>query len=185
MAPAAASPERVRPRAGSAEDGTLGPPALSDRLPRAWLFPLLVFGATWLLILATWYSSDLIYGHSHAWTWHFLFKDANWFLTVAQHGYPARLAFLTVARHGYPAGIRSGLAGESAAAAFFPVFPLMIRAASYVAGGSYAFGSLAVSILTGAASATGVWALAARVRGRRVADRAVVLYCFFPGAMDV
>jgi hypothetical protein len=167
MAPTATFPERVWPRAGGAGNDTQGPPALSDRLPRAWLFPLLVFAATWLLILATWYGSDLIYGHSHAWTWHFLFKDAGWFLTVARHGYPATL--------------HNGLAGP--ATAFFPVFPLLIRAASYVAGGSYAFGGLAVSILTGAASATGVWALAARLRGHRVADRAVALYCFFPGAM--
>jgi hypothetical protein len=27
--------------------GANGWPALSDRLPRPWLFPLLVFGATW------------------------------------------------------------------------------------------------------------------------------------------
>lgn len=167
MPRAAASLQRVWPRAEGARDGTPGPPTLSDRLPRAWLFPLLVFAATWLLILATWYGSDLIYHHSHAWTWHFLFKDADWFLTVARRGYPARMS--------------SGSAGESVA--FFPVFPLIIRAASAVALGSYAFGGLAVSILTGAASAVGVWAVAARVRNRRVADRAVVLYCFFPGAM--
>lgn len=167
MTPGAASPGRVSPRAGSAAAGAPAPPALSDRLPRAWLFPLLVFAVTWLLILAAWYGSDQIYGHSHAWTWHFLFKDAGWFLNVAQHGYPART--------------HNGLPGP--ATAFFPIFPLMIRAASYVAGGSYAFGGLALSILIGAASAVGVWALAARVRDRRVADRAVMLYCFFPGAM--
>jgi hypothetical protein len=131
------------------------------------MFPLLVFAATWLLILAAWYGSDLIYRHSEAWTWYYLFKDAGWFLTVAQHGYPAQA--------------RKGVVGQSAA--FFPVFPLLIRVAAHVAGGSYAFGGLAVSVLSGAASATGVWALAARVRGRRVADRAVALYCFFPGAM--
>jgi hypothetical protein len=167
MAPTAESPERVWPRARSAADDTSGPPALSDRLPRAWLFPLLVFAATWVVILATWFGSDLIYHHSESWTWYFLFKDAGWFETVAQHGYPARM--------------HPGLAGESVA--FFPAFPLLIRAGMLVAGGSLAFGGLAVMVLTGAASATGVWALADRVCGRRVADRAVVLYCFFPGAM--
>ena len=164
MTPAAPSPEYVSPRERSAGDG---PPALSDRLPRAWLFPLIVFAATWLLIVATWYGSDRIYGQSHPWAWHFMFKDAGWFRTVAEHGYPARLL--------------KGLPGESVA--FFPVFPLTIRLMGYLTGGNYDVAGLLVSVLTGAASAVGVWALAARVRDRRVADRAVVLYCLFPGAM--
>jgi hypothetical protein len=42
---------------------------------------------------------------------------------------------------------------------------------------------LIVAVASGAASALGVWALAARVTDRWVADRAVILYCFFPGAM--
>ena len=52
-----------------------------------WLLPLLVFAATWLLILAAWYGSDAIYGHGHPWTWHFLFKDAKYYLAIAEHGY--------------------------------------------------------------------------------------------------
>jgi hypothetical protein len=133
------------------------------------MFPLLVFAATWLLILATWYGSDHIYGQSHPWTFHFLFKDAGWFLNVAEHGYPATLP--------HPVTL------QSRSPAFFPVFPLAIRLASYLTGGSYIIGGLIVSVLAGAASAVGVWALAARVCDRRVADRAVALYCFFPGAM--
>ena len=54
---------------------------------------------------------------------------------------------------------------------------------SYLTGGDFVIAGLIASILAGAASAVGVWALAARVRDRRVADRAVLLYCFFPGAM--
>jgi hypothetical protein len=96
-----------------------------------------------------------------------MFKDSYWFATVAKHGYPATLL--------------KGAPGESVA--FFPVFPLVIRLASYVAGGNYLIGGLVASVLTGAASALGVWTLAARVRDRRVADRAVLLYCLFPGAM--
>jgi hypothetical protein len=140
-------------------------------LPRAWLFPLLVFAATWLLILATWYGSDAIYGQSHPWTWHFLFKDAGFYLGIAEHGYPMRLPSPW---NGSP------VAGR---AAFFPLFPWLIRLASYLTGGNYPVAGLLVSVLAGAASALGVWALAARVCDRRVADRAVLLYCFFPGAM--
>ena len=52
--------------------------ALSDRLPVAWAFPLIVFAVTWLLILAAWYGSAVIYRQGHPWTWHFLFKDAGY-----------------------------------------------------------------------------------------------------------
>jgi hypothetical protein len=166
MAPEAPSPERVRLDARGAANDVPPRATWSDRLPRGWLFPLLVFGATWVLILATWYGSDWLYGQSHSWTWHFLIKDAGWFEYIAKYGYPARFH----------------LGPRAAATAFFPVFPLLIRFVSRAVG-SYVFGGLIVSVLVGAASAVGVWAVAAKARDRWVADRAVVLYCFFPGAM--
>jgi hypothetical protein len=141
--------------------GTAGRLSLSDRLPRPWLFPLIVFAATWLVILAAWYGSDAIYGHRNPWAWHFLIKDAGFYLGIAEHGYR----------------------GNSARAAFFPLFPLLIHLASYLTGGNYPVAGLIASIACGAASAVAVWALAARVCDRWVADRAVLLYCAFPGAM--
>jgi hypothetical protein len=166
MAAEAPSPERVRPDARGAANYPPGRATWSDRLPRAWLFPLLVFAAVWVLILATWYASNRFYGQSHAWSWHFLVKDAGWFEYVAKFGYPARLR----------------MGPRAAPTAFFPLFPLLIRFSSRAIG-SYVFGGLFVSVVVGAASAVGVWALAARVRDRWVADRAVMLYCLFPGAM--
>jgi len=120
MASAGASSKQTGhlPRAGD-----LGPAVrrtLSDRLPRPWLFPLLVFAATWLVILASWYGSDAIYGHRHAWTWHFLIKDAGFYLKIAEHGYP----------------------GDPAKAAFFPLFPLLIHLASYLTAGNYPIAGL-------------------------------------------
>jgi hypothetical protein len=168
-----AFPEHARPRARHAQPGRPGRPALSDRLPHPWLLPLLVFAATWLLILAAWYGSDAIYGHGHPWTWHFLFKDAKYYLAIAEHGYKRTSPF--------PWGRRGSEIDRRTA--FFPLFPVLIRLASYLTGGNYLIAGLAVSVLAGAASALGVWVLAARLCGRRVADRAVVLYCFFPGAM--
>ncbi|HEY5358643.1 MAG TPA: hypothetical protein VIJ82_13370 [Streptosporangiaceae bacterium] len=172
MTAAAASPERASPPpAGPAPDGA-GRPTLSDRLPRAWLFPLLAFAVSWLLILATWYGSDLIYGHSHPWSWHFIFKDAKYYLGIAQSGYAAKSPF--------PWGRGTAIGRRTA---FFPLFPLLIRLASYLTGGNVLIAGLLVSVLAGAASALGVWLVAARVRDRYVADRAVMLYCLFPGAM--
>ena len=137
--------------------------ALSDRLPFPWTFPLIVFVVTWLLILAAWYGSAAVYGQGHPWTYHFLFKDADYYLAIAEHGYPARLHFPWT---GGPVASRT---------AFFPLFPLLIRLTSYLVGGHYVAAGLIVSVLGGAASAVGVWVLAARVRDRRVADRAVIL----------
>jgi hypothetical protein len=160
---------RTGERAPGAGLGPSGRPTLSDRLPRPWLFPLLLFAATWLLIQAAWWGSALVYGRSLSWTrFGFVYKDAGWFLTIAQHGYPAHLA--------------TG-GGPGSAGAFFPVFPGLVRLASYLTAGNYVAGGLVVSILAGAASSLLVWLLAARVRDRWVADRAAALYCFFPGAM--
>ena len=40
-----------------------------------------------------------------------------------------------------------------------------------------------VQVVAGALAAMAVWALAARIGGHRLADRTVVLFCAFPGAM--
>jgi hypothetical protein len=138
-----------------------GRPELSDRLPRPWLFPLAVFAAVWLLIVGTWYAADAIFGESHSWSWHILIMDTGWYRAIAQYGY----------------------AGDPHRAAFFPLFPLLIHFVSSLTGGNYLLAGLITIIACGAASAVAVWALADRVCGRRVADRAVLLYCFFPGAM--
>jgi hypothetical protein len=171
MAATDASAERTSPHPRGGDPDLPGRPTLSDRLPRPWLFPLLVFAITWVLILAAWSVSDAIYGHSHPWAWHFIFKDAVYYLGIAQHGYPRRLPFPW---NGSPIAAR---------AAFFPLFAVLIRLISYLTAGHYLIAGLMASVLAGAASALGVWALAARVRDRWVADRAVLLYCLFPGAM--
>jgi hypothetical protein len=130
-------------------------------LPRPWLFPLAVFAVVWVLILATWFSADAIFGESHSWSWHILIMDTGWYRGIAQYGY----------------------AGDPHRVAFFPLFPLVIRFFSYLTGGNYLVAGLITIIACGAASAVAVWALADKVCGRSVADRAVLLYCLCPGAM--
>src|SRR5215469_2925257 len=142
-------------------------PALSDRLPRPWLFPLLASGCTWVLIVASWKVADAIYGRSEPWTFYFLFKDAAHYLAIAQHGYPAKLNLPT--RQPMPPGTPYPWLP-----AFFPLLPCLVWLLHWVAGGSFLIGGLLASILTGAAAAVSVWLLAARVGGRRVADRTAI-----------
>jgi hypothetical protein len=204
MASTEASSPHVPSLAGDAtgDDDRRSPRrALSERLPRPWLFPLLVFAITWALIVATWKVADVIYGHGQSWTFYFLFKDAAHYLDIARGGYPAKLVFPPkLVPHGYPpqqlitlpSGLVHPLITYKAPVppgpypylpAFFPLFPALIWLLHWVAGGSFLGGALLASIVSGAAAALAVWLLAARVCDRWVADRAVVLFCLFPGAM--
>src|SRR5580704_19415265 len=74
--PGTADPGAV-PAPGSAPPAPPGRPTLSDRLPRPWLFPLLVFAGAWLLIVATWHGANLVYHPSEPWSWYFGYKDAG------------------------------------------------------------------------------------------------------------
>jgi hypothetical protein len=171
MAPTAASAPGAAPALRGGGPGPPPRPALSERLPCPWLFPLLAFAGTWLLILATWLGTDLIYHQRHGPRWYYGFKDAGFYLGIAEHGYAWTL-------HAPQHAV-----SQSGWAAFFPLFPMTIRLVGILLLGHYLTAALIVVVASGAASALGVWALAARVAGRRVADRAVVLYCLFPGAM--
>jgi hypothetical protein len=192
-----------RRRGPGAAAGTPGP-ALSDRLPRPWLFPLLVYAVTFAGVVATWQVANAIYGASEPWTYYFLFKDASHYLAIAEHGYPARLALpVRLKGHGYPPyklvnlpaayqPLFNPLVTYKATPptppypylpAFFPGLSLVVWALHWVTGGSFLLGALATSIVGGAAAALGVWAVAAKVCGHWVADRAVVAFCLFPGAV--
>ncbi len=65
--------------------------------------------------------------------------------------------------------------------AFFPVFPLCIRAV-HALGFSYLTAGLVVAGVAGAATAVLLWLLLRRMWGDAAADRGVALFCFFPGA---
>jgi hypothetical protein len=144
--------------------------SISDRLPRPWLFPLLVFAATWVLIVASWtFGSRLImpssYHAVHWWVW-LWYRDAGWYWTVSRAWYGPG------GGHSVPVN-----------AAFFPVFPALLRLCAYLTLGNKVATALLATVLSGGASTVGVWSLASRIRGHWVADRAVILYCTFPGAM--
>ena len=64
-----------------------------------------------------------------------------------------------------------------------PPVPALIRLVSYATLGHFLVADVVAQVFAGAASAVAVWTLAARIRDRRTADRAVLLYCACPGAM--
>ena len=158
-------------RSSLAVSGAEAPPpagrtALSDRLPRAWMFPLLASAAAWVLILAAWNIAGAIYGPM-SWERYFSYKDS--------------LAYSDLARFGYGFANPAVPHSDPARAAFFPLYPALIRLGMFLTGNVIVAG-LIVQVLVGAGSAVAVWALASDVYGHRVADRAVLLYCAFPGA---
>ena len=74
---------------------------------------VLRFAGTWLLILATWFVADLIYHQSNPPRWYYGFKDAGFYLGIAEHGYAWTLH---APHHSVP---------QSGWSAFFPLFPLL------------------------------------------------------------
>ncbi|HXX91836.1 MAG TPA: mannosyltransferase family protein [Acidimicrobiales bacterium] len=87
--------------------------------------------------------------------------------------------YLQVAAHGYT----RSTSGGHPVAAFFPLFPLLVRMAVPLVGGSYPWAGALVALVTGAAACVAVGAL---VQGRcdtSAGIRAGVLTAFAPGAL--
>jgi hypothetical protein len=149
-------------------------PTFSDRLRSPWWFPLIAFAAVWVLAVVAWQVSELIWHPGVSWATVFLFKDANIYAAIAEHGYPG-LTHQPPPRQ-YPPS-----------AAFYPLYPMFLAPFTYLSElvtHKAIAGQMIGAMLAGAASVVALWALAARVRDRWTADRAVLLYCAFPGAFS-
>jgi Gpi18-like mannosyltransferase len=95
--------------------------------------------------------------------------DGAWYLDVARHGYPHSVPTL------------DGHAAQSTIA-FFPLFPLLVRAVAALPGVSYLAAGVAVATVCGLVACLLIWHIAALVADREAADRAVALFAFFPGS---
>lgn len=96
--------------------------------------------------------------------------DGGWYLEAARGGYPAELVMV------------EGKAVQSTIA-FFPLYPLCIRAVHGVFGLSYQAAGLLVTGFAGIVAVVLLRVLLDRLWGAEAADRGVVLFCFFPGAL--
>ena len=100
--------------------------------------------------------------------------DGRWYVKIALYGYPA-----TVPQGDFHAG--TGRQVQSAVA-FFPLYPLLVRGLDRVLPGGPEVAGTVLSLVIGAIATVLVWIVAEKVAGRRVADRAAVLFAFSPGA---
>ena len=96
--------------------------------------------------------------------------DGGWYLQTAEHGYPTTLQLV------------DGHVAQSHIA-FFPLYPLCVRAVHTVLGVSYQAAGLLVAGLAGLVAVVLLRFLLQRLWSPEAADRGVVLFCFFPGAL--
>jgi hypothetical protein len=92
--------------------------------------------------------------------------DGAWYIDMAQHGY-------------HHVNIPPG---GDASYAFFPFYPWLIRAESWLTHGSPLVIALLLATVLGGVGALLIWVLTAQAFDERIAYRAATLFCFFPGS---
>jgi hypothetical protein len=94
------------------------------------------------------------------------------------------LWYLRIVRKGYPRTVQQNITYEveDARAAFFPLYPMVVRAADAVLPGHEVIASLTVNFVLGAVAMLLVGLLARRYWGDAVAEKSMMLLVMFPGA---
>jgi Gpi18-like mannosyltransferase len=92
--------------------------------------------------------------------------------------------YLEIVRSGYPRSIPPNITYEQteARAAFFPVYPMIVRGADAVLPGGDSFAALSVNAVLSVIAVVLVGLLARRLAGDEVAARSMVLFAVFPGS---
>ncbi|MGW0957481.1 glycosyltransferase family 39 protein [Streptomyces gelaticus] len=112
-------------------------------------------------------------GGAHPWdvlaSW-----DGWWYRQIAEHGYNPQLVPIP--------GATGPITLEGNSAAFFPLYPALMRLVSELTGlGSYGAGML-VSVVASLAAALGIYAVTERLGGRRAGLAAAGLWAVWPGS---
>ena len=100
--------------------------------------------------------------------------DGNWYLKVAFHGYPSTVPAGNFFAH-TGVNVQSGLG-------FFPLWPMLIRAASYISPFSHQITAEILAMAFGYVATLLVLRLATDVFDPGTGRRAALLFCCFPGA---
>jgi hypothetical protein len=133
-----------------------------------WLVrPLVVFLYSRLLVVGAALGGAL---HAHvALNRVFESWDGSWYMAVVTSGYP----------HGLPS---VGGKATSSTVGFFPLFPDVVTAVHTVTRLPYFAAAVMVTTFSGAAAASLLWLLVRQLANDASADRACMLWCFFPGS---
>ncbi|GGV94830.1 membrane protein [Streptomyces gelaticus] len=112
-------------------------------------------------------------GGAHPWdvlaSW-----DGWWYQQIAEHGYDPRLVPIP--------GATGPITLEGNSAAFFPLYPALMRLVSELTGlGSYGAG-MVVSVVASLVAALGIYAVTERLGGRRAGLAAAGLWAVWPGS---
>ncbi|OAR25049.1 hypothetical protein A8W25_28715 [Streptomyces sp. ERV7] len=97
--------------------------------------------------------------------------DSVYYLNIADHGYTS------------PMVPSCGLGGPTCKLAFFPLYPSLIRAASAVTGLPASWAAWAIALAASLLAAWGIFAVAEKLYGARVALFTVALYAIVPHAL--
>ena len=95
--------------------------------------------------------------------------DGGWYIYAAHHGWP----------HAVP---MSGGFPAYSTLAFFPAFPLAIKAVHFL-GLNWVFSGFVTSLIFQVAMVVLLWQLIGEVWGEAVANRGMLLFLFWPGAL--
>lgn len=97
--------------------------------------------------------------------------DGNWYMAIVRHGYPDNI----------PPDVTYGML--QARAAFFPLYPLLVRAVDRILPGGDVFAAMSLNVVLSVISVVLVGILARRLFGIEAAQRAMVLFAVFPGSV--
>ncbi len=94
------------------------------------------------------------------------------------------LWYMDIVRHGYPEAVPPNITyfQNEARAAFFPLFPILGRAASWVIPGGDTFAVLALNLILGLIAVVLIGLLGQRLYGERVGKTTATLIALFPGS---
>ncbi|WP_330288181.1 hypothetical protein [Streptomyces sp. NBC_00576] len=158
---------RPKPTPATATSTVAAPPARLSRsvlqsLRRAIpaLLAYTAVRATGLLLLTLWAH------HKHHGVWPILATrwDADWYLGIADHGYPHTL----------------GSVQDSGSLAFFPLYPALVKALAVLTPGTRASTGLAFAVVASLVAAWGVFAVGERLYDRRTGIVLAALWAAFP-----
>ncbi|WP_395572204.1 hypothetical protein [Streptomyces sp. BK79] len=115
---------------------------------------------TGLLVLAVWAPRR----HQDLWVNLAAQWDSDWYLAIADHGYDHEL----------------GTTPNTNNLAFFPLYPVLVKAVAVLTPGTRASTGLGVAVVASLVAAWGIFAVGDRLHGRRVGVLLTTLWAAFP-----